>query len=140
MHINALYLAPCDDYVHCNDDVDVDDNDDAVVVVDVVDDIKCAVNHRVIKPDDQATVQEVVSHQAGCHRSRLTICRLVDFVKSEANPYNNLMMRRLAYTSLGVVTASRFHKEIVLVQTANSTMVSVYGFITKSKLSRDLSV
>ena len=92
-----------------NDDVDV-----------VVDDIKCAVNHRVIKADDQATVQEVVSHQAGCHRRRLTICRL------------------LAYTSLGVVAASRFHKEIVLVQTANSTMES--GFITKSKLSRDLSV
>ena len=62
------------------------------------------------------------------------------FVKSEANPNNNLMMRRLAYTSLGVVAASRFHKEIVLVQTANSTMESVYGFITKSKLSRDLSV
>ena len=106
-------------------------NDDVDVVVGVFDDIKCAVNHRVIKADDQATVQEVVSHQAGCHRRRLTICRLVEFVKSEA---------KLAYTSLGVVAASRFHKEIVLVQTANSTMESVYGFITKSKLSRDLSV
>ena len=126
---------------HCTLLLDDDDNDDAVVVVD---DIKCAVNHRVIKADDQATVQEVVSHQAGCHRSRLTICRLVEFVKSEANPNNNLMMRRLAYTSLGGVAASRFHKEIVLVQTAiqqwNLLMVLSRRFITKSKLSGDLSV
>ena len=45
---------------------------------------------------------------------RLTICRFLDFVKSEANPNNNLMMRRAGLFKIRLATTFLFLFEVVL--------------------------
>ena len=87
---------------------------------------------------DEQMSDEQVYHNQTALPSQYLLIFLLSLTNTEANPNNNLMMR------LGVVAASRFHKEIVLVQTAiqqwNLLMVLSRRFITKSKLSGDLSV